>query len=611
MATSGSFIGNLKCDDDSISGKYLTFLVEWQRNSFDTAKLTSNITIKGSVQSSSSKVHPYNKINKPSVELLVGGKKVTPSIKYIDTRNKVKCVFATWTGNVTHNADGTLDNLKIELNFELPGDSVSLNSGNASAYLSLDRLINNTVPILSHSECNIGDVIGITLNRTNDSYIHKLLYSYADNEGEIVSNAETYYGWTIPDSFIDSIVNAPNDKVTIKCITYSGEDEIGTAEVSFTANVPKREDTLPVIALAVYPDNSDFPSEVAEKNTENYVKGKTRIGVDTRNSETKRGAVFSLTPVSWIITYPDAITFDSGFKEYDAAPKQLENIIIDPPRLSGKTNISVTVTDSRGFTASTEKEITVIDYQKPVIKAYDGESSIIVTRGYMDGDNPVSSAAAQGLYVKVKKVCSLAGNSCTLKAEIMRIGDENGGKYTEIASDINGTQSDPDNIVTVFDSSVLERATLYLVRLTVTDLFGESGTYETVVPAASCTIHEGKGGKHLGLGGFCDYGFNLNGEYTDVWWTLRDHKGVMRIPYVISDKTELDEYADTLSFDGFYRIVYDPPEDHNVLGNKPLLIEGFKCSNEEWQRAVNYASSAIYVRTKSETEWTAWKTINI
>ena len=599
MATSGILKGS--------TNKNYAFQAEWKRNSFDATQRYSNITVKLIVyRSDGYSASAYNIARKPAVSLSLGGASKAPSISYIDTRKGQRCVFATWTGNVYHDKNGDLE-LSVNASFTHYGSS-SLTSGSLSGSIMLDKLLDNTVPILSYSECNVGDKIGITLNRTNGSYVHKLSYSYLGNEGDIARNVGTYHEWEIPDSFIDNITSAPSADITINCVTYSGEEEIGTAEAIVKVNVPKREDTLPIINASLSPDVSSLPDALREAFSGKYIKGKTRICADLTESYAQRGAVLS-SAISWSIRYPTA-TSELGTMAY-------QNDSIPPPNEGGTATVVITITDSRGFSSSSEHEITVADYKNPLITPHPNESSVIIARGYSDGENAVRSAGAQNLYIKAKKISYPNGNSCTFKAEVK---EQDASEYGTAAEGLTGSESDPDNVVTVLTDVILDRAKLYSVRLTVTDLFGESSTFETVVPAASCTIHEGKGGKHLGLGGFCDYDFHSDGGYIDNWWALREHEGVGNIPHTVTgteniDTAAMDEeialYSDEiLKFDGFYRFIYEPRATHSLFGNAPMLVEGYRNDSCGWQRISLAADDPIiFMRNKADGEWGTWRRI--
>ena len=140
MAVNGTIQGTVKNSSGvDISTRYGTW-ISWQRNSYSIDKSTSNITITVNVQ----RIDGYtgetawNLEDKPTVTLTVGGSNKTPTISYIDTRNQNLCTFATWTGDVGHNANGTL-NLNISCSWSLSGVS-ALANGSISGTATLDTI---------------------------------------------------------------------------------------------------------------------------------------------------------------------------------------------------------------------------------------------------------------------------------------------------------------------------------------------------------------------------------------------------------------------------------------------------------------------------------------
>lgn len=138
MAKSGKINGSPVANGSSVSHLY-AYWADWQLNSSSVDKNTSNITVWLRLQRiDGSNAGAYALDVKPSVSLSVGGSAKTPSIEYIDTRNQVVCTFATWTGDVEHNADGTL-NCPISASFTHYGSS-TLTDGSLSGNATLDTI---------------------------------------------------------------------------------------------------------------------------------------------------------------------------------------------------------------------------------------------------------------------------------------------------------------------------------------------------------------------------------------------------------------------------------------------------------------------------------------
>lgn len=173
MATTGTIQGTTKNSSGvNITDKYGTWIT-WKRNSYSIPNNTSNITVTVYVQrvDSYSGETAWDLEYKPPVTLKVGGVAKSPTIYYIDTRNHKLCTIATWTGDVVHNADGTLT-LALSCGWTL-GASY-LYSGSISGNATLDTI--PRYPTVSHSEKSKTETT-ITMNWSSDSTIDYVWYS--------------------------------------------------------------------------------------------------------------------------------------------------------------------------------------------------------------------------------------------------------------------------------------------------------------------------------------------------------------------------------------------------------------------------------------------------
>lgn len=235
MATSGNIIGSAK-KNGSVTSRYV-FWAEWKRNSYSIENNTSNITVTLKIKYTYSSEGAWNRQKYPSVTLNVNGAAKTPTIDYIDTRNYAECTFATWTGNVSHNADGSL-NCPISASFTHYG-SESLNGGDLSGFASIDTIPRTSEPTLNKTSVRMGDSVTITTNRKSTSFTHTLTYAFGGTTGTIATGVGDSYVWTVPD-LAAKIAGSAAGSCVITCQTYSGSSLIGTNTVSITLVVPDR-----------------------------------------------------------------------------------------------------------------------------------------------------------------------------------------------------------------------------------------------------------------------------------------------------------------------------------------------------------------------------------
>ena len=232
MATSGTIKTTCGSNDQYDYWAY------WKRNSYSIENNKSNITIYLRLQrNDGSSSGAYNLGVKPSVTLKVGGASKTPTISYIDTRNGAECTFATWTGDVAHEDDGSLS-LAISASFTLTGTS-SLPSGSLSGTASITSILRASVPTLSDDSVTMLNTVKITTNRKSTSFTHDLTYKFNGYEGTIATGVGASYTWTVPD-LVSKISGKNNATCTIYCKTKSGTTVVGTESVKLTLSIPAK-----------------------------------------------------------------------------------------------------------------------------------------------------------------------------------------------------------------------------------------------------------------------------------------------------------------------------------------------------------------------------------
>lgn len=137
MAYIGTITGSCT---GSNSGKYSCW-IDWIVNKQNDEKNKSNVTITYKTQRNDGVAQSAYNLNKVNpVTLSVGGiVRVSEKIG-IDTRNNKIVTLATWTGDVSHDEDGTLS-LNISGSFSMSGTGVStLTGGSASGVADINPI---------------------------------------------------------------------------------------------------------------------------------------------------------------------------------------------------------------------------------------------------------------------------------------------------------------------------------------------------------------------------------------------------------------------------------------------------------------------------------------
>ncbi len=305
-------------------------------------------------------------------------------------------------------------------------------SYNAYAYANSTYAVTGTLtysypasqPTLSASSFNMGSSVTIYTNRADSSYTHTITYTFGSASGTIGTGVGASISWTPDISLANQIPNATAGLGTITCKTYAGSTLYGTTTVGFTLNVP----------TSIAPTISSFTASRVDNGVPSdwgiYVRGVSKATLVTTAS-----GVYSSTIKSYTLT--------GGLSGASVAPGTLS-----PARPNTWT---VTVTDSRGRTASKSVSVTVVDYSAPTI------SGAAFERCDADGtpnDDGVCIRAKAGI-----SISSCSGlNSYTAEVQY---------KLQTSSTWISAGSYDTSGTAQVYSVSLTDSA--YDVRLLVTD----------------------------------------------------------------------------------------------------------------------------------------------
>lgn len=360
-----------------------------------------------------------------------------------------------------------------------------------------------TASTLSVGNGTIGSALVITINRSNSALTHTLTYAFAGATGTIVTKTTgTAVSWTPAMSLCGKIPNAASGSCTLTCDTYSGSTKIGSTTKSITLTCP----------ASVKPSVSDGWASVSYLNTgtaaagmDCFVQGYSRAQVTL--DSTKVTHSYGASTASTKITF--------GGKDYaDTTPVLTA---------SGSQSVTVTVTDTRGRTASQQLSFTVLGYSVPVL------SGVEAFRCDFD-KNP----ADDGTYYCAKANVSFSDlggkNEVTLSARHKVAG----GSYGVWKETTPGTAARFDGILTT---------STYVVQLKAEDKLHNTSVTSVTIPTATVGMHLRKNHDGVGFGKYCEHENAM--ELPDGWQILVGSKSVAG--RVSLDKASAGAVYDTVS----------------------------------------------------------------
>ena len=228
-------------------------------------------------------------------------------------------------------------------------------------------------PSLSKTSFDMGTAVTIYTNRQSSVATHTIRYSFFSANGTIATGVTASCTWTPPVSLAEQIPNATSGWGTILCDTYVNGNLVSTNTCAFQLTVSAS--VAPSISNVAF---SEATSGIADRFG-GYVRTRSKLSV----SITATGAQGS--SISAYRTSIDSVTYSGSSFTTNAL------------NTAGNLTMTVTVTDSRGRTASTARTVTVLDYSPPSLSQFTAERcNADGTAAQTDGTKVRISAKASG-----------------------------------------------------------------------------------------------------------------------------------------------------------------------------------------------------------------------
>ena len=433
---SGSYNANYDCElrwsaTQSIANNTSTIKLQWymiKRQNYDS----------------------YNNSGDSRVVLNIGGTTYTKYINF-DFRNKAvgtTVLLATYSKTITHASDGT-KSVSISGTHTTGLDSLGTKTLSGTASL-------NTIPrasSVSASNMTMGTASNITISRKNSGFTHRLYYSFGSKKNVEITDGtttSTSVSFTPPLSLASEIPNATSATITIRCVTYNGSTQVGSATKSVKLSVP----------ASVKPSVSSVTLAEAESAIKTqfgaYIQGHSKLS-GTVNTTTAYGSSIASYRIEVNGAVYTSKTFTTG---------TLKN--------SGSQTVKVTVTDRRGRTSSAyTTSYSVLAYTEPSITKFE------VLR-YRDANTQDD----EGEFVKVLvsgTVTSLSNKNTVSLSFRHRLAS--GTEYTEIDAGVtNYSFNYVSGLLSGFNSN-----SSYVFEASLTDYFTSAITGFTL-PTAFTTM---------------------------------------------------------------------------------------------------------------------------
>lgn len=403
---------------------------------------------------------------------------------------------AVWSsGKIYHNADGTgattIATTKLRAYRQTDGTNHTFGTV-ASQAITLTAIPIKS-GITSAATVTLGKACSVRWTPLSTGFQYKLKFSLGDwsyTTGYIKPNttsAYTYTGYTIPLEVASQLPNTTSGTMTVTLYTYNGSTNVGETFTVFEVTVPDNASTRPTITdLALTAVDTPFAGV--------FVQGNSKVEASFTGSGKYGAEIVSAKMTVEGKTYAGEFTSDyiSGY---------------------GDIKVSITVTDSRGFSGTKEGTIRVCAYSKPQVKV--SVCQRCDAEGNADDMGAYLMISASRSYSKV--VSGTQHNFCTLRYRYTKQGEA----FPEAWTTLLESSDSGDTVETGALLGNLTTDALYIVQIGVMDTVGNTSETSYTIITEVVFMHEKEGGNGIGFGMYC-----AGDNRMDVAWAAHFHGGV-------------------------------------------------------------------------------------
>ena len=267
-----------------------------------------------------------------------------------DANHTVSCGSGQTVGiadgytTVSHNADGS-KSISVSASFSCDNTSYYVpRTGSCSGSLTLTTIPRASSISIDSPSIECGNTININGSSASKNFTHKIYATWNGKTSELVTIASgtttPSFSYTIPTSWEKDLPNSTSGIATFTLETFSGSNSVGSKSVNATIKV--RSGVVPSIGTVSISDTNSICTGIGQ-----YVQSQSRLKFSIATSGSQGSTVTSVSTKFEGQTY-NSSSFTTGTVQG-----------------SGTLSYVITVTDSRGRTASKSGSVTVSAYSSP------------------------------------------------------------------------------------------------------------------------------------------------------------------------------------------------------------------------------------------------------
>lgn len=435
--------------------------IAWTVDSQSVANNTSTVTAKVQLVSTGSS-YTINSSASKSGSLTINGTKYSFTFTAALSGSQTKEIFKK-TVTISHAADGTKTcafSATAGINVTLSGTYYGNVTASGNGVFNTIARASTISSVTSSVAVNGTNTVTVNIARASSNFTHTVEFAFG-SYSHTITGVATSTSFAIPTAWLNAIPNATSGTAAVAVTTYSGSTKIGfSATGTFTLTVPAT--VVPTISAVSL---SEAVSGLAAQFG-SYVQNKSKIAVSITSAGALSSTIKSYKTTIQGTTYT-ASSFTSGLLTQ-----------------SGTSNVSITVTDSRGRTATTTRSITVAAYSSPTIATFTAVRA-----------NGLGSADDNGTMALARLVFSVSAvNNKNTKSYVVESKPKTSDVWTTISS---GSTYTYDNNMIVNGNFSPDAS--YDLRISLTDYFG-TVTAQTDIATAFTLMDFNTSGKGIAFG---------------------------------------------------------------------------------------------------------------
>ena len=276
--------------------------------------------------------------------VVINGSTVHSAVHKPTVGNGQTVWVASGTATVGHNADGS-KTVAVSASFNNADRGTYLpTTGSCSGSLKLTTIPRATVPSVDKPSLDCGSVIKFTGTSASSNFSHKL-YTTWNNEEKLIATIDkgstaVSYSYTIPTSWEKNMPNTTSAIATFILETLNGDTVIGRKSINATVQV--RSGIVPTIGNPTIEDTNSISKAMGL-----YVQSQSCIKFTIPTSGNQGSTITSVSTKFNNQTYSGSTFTTQAIQD------------------SGTLTYTITVTDSRGRTATKSGSINVVAYNPP------------------------------------------------------------------------------------------------------------------------------------------------------------------------------------------------------------------------------------------------------